>query len=376
MPGVADVIRQHAPAYLKQFGDRVPSGHRRVINAIARCRTGDLGAVLYQCDGCGRRHWVGRSCGNRHCPGCQKHKTAQWLAKQTQRLLPVQHFLVTFTVSDQLRCLLRAHQRTGYETLFAAGSGTIRKLLANDRYLGTGNVGFFGVLHTWGRDPLVYHPHVHFVVPGGGVSQDGTKWLSTPENFLFPHARAIALYKKLFADRLRRAGLYDQVPAEAWHGKWVVDIRPVGSGQAVLKYLAPYVYRVAISDNRILACDQQSVTFGYRPSGKKRSKIRSVSGREFVRGFVQHTLPRGFQKVRYYGWMSPNCKIGIDAVRWLVWLYLSWVYHLVSGHPPKQKEPAIQPRCAQCGSAMRIVAHLRVSVRVFPLHAVPYLDSS
>ncbi len=180
-----------------------------MISAITRCRTGELGGVVYQCDDCGREHWVGRSCGNRHCPNCQKEKTQQWLAKQTGRLLPVHHFLVTFTVPDELRSVLRANQKAGYDAHFNSGHGTICKLLANPRYLGTSKVGFFGVLQTWGRDPMVYHPHIHFVVPGGGVSEDGTKWLATPRDFLFPHARAIRLYKKLFADAMRQAGLYD-----------------------------------------------------------------------------------------------------------------------------------------------------------------------
>ncbi|MCA9188838.1 MAG: transposase zinc-binding domain-containing protein [Planctomycetales bacterium] len=194
MSSVAAAIRQHATAYLQQFGDRVPLGHRRVIDAITRCRTGELGHTVYHCDHCDREHWVGRSCGNRHCATCQADKTADWLAKQAQRLLPVQHFLVTFTVPEELRPTLRDHQQAGYDALFAAGSQTIRKLLAG-RWLGTSKVGFFGVLHTWGRDPLVYHPHVHFVVPGGGVSEDGAKWLATPTNFLFPEACAAVIYR-------------------------------------------------------------------------------------------------------------------------------------------------------------------------------------
>ena len=137
---------------------------------------------------------------------------------------------------------------------------------------------------------MVYHPHVHFVVPGGGVSEDGTKWLSTPENYLFPHAAAIWIYKAKFADAMRRAGLYDQVPAEAWRGKWVVDIKPVGDGLAVTKYLAPYVYRVAISDKRIVACDKDSVTYRYTPSGKKRAKTRTVGGNR-IHPRLRATLP-------------------------------------------------------------------------------------
>ena len=212
------------------------------------------------------------------------------------------------------------------------------------------------MLHTWGRDPTVYHPHVHFVVPGGGVSEDGSAWQATPENFLFHHATLIRVYKAKLADHLRACGLYDAVPAEAWRAKFVVDIKPVGDGQAVLKYLAPYVNRVAISDNRIVACDDSSVTFRYTPSGTKQSKTRTVSGTEFVRGFAQHTLPSRFQKIRYYGWMSPNSKVKVDEVKWLVWLFLGWTFYLASGRVV-QESPRPRPtvRCAECGGTMRIV---------------------
>src|SRR5690606_31821749 len=156
-------------------------------------------------------------------------------------------------------------------------------------------LGFFGVLHTWGRDPMVYHPHVHFVVPGGGVKVDdqgnALAWQATPKNFLFHHGTFIRVYKAKLADHLRACGIYDKVPPEAWQGKFVVDIKPVGDGQAVLKYLAPYVHRVAISDQRILAVDASSVPYSYTPSGTSASKTRRVSGEEFVRGFIQHVLP-------------------------------------------------------------------------------------
>jgi hypothetical protein len=237
-------------------------------------------------------------------------------------------------------------------------------------------LGYFGVLHTWGRDPCVYHPHVHFVVPGGGVREDGAGWRQTPENFLFPHSAATVLYKAKLADELRARGLYEAVPAEAWQACFVVDIKPVGDGQAVLKYLAPYVNRVAISDHRIEACDDASVTFHYTPSGGERSRTRTVAGTEFVRGFVQHTLPRGFQKIRYYGWMSPNNRLGWDEVRWLVWLFMGWTFWLAS---IQARQPAPPPRagvrCADCGGEMRIVEIFDGPWGALPEHSVPYLDS-
>ncbi len=161
MPSVAECLRQHGDAFLQQYSDKISLQQRKVLSAVTRCRTGELGHVIFECGGCKRQHWVGRSCGNRHCPSCQHEKTQKWLQKQTDRLLPVQHCLVTFTVPDELRSLLRACPKDGYDTIFAAGSATIQKLLASPKWLGSPNVGFFGVLHTWGRDPEIYHPHVH-----------------------------------------------------------------------------------------------------------------------------------------------------------------------------------------------------------------------
>jgi len=377
MVSVADCLRQHAPAYLAKYGDAVPSGHRKVIAAITRCRTGALGGILYACADCGTCYWVGRSCGNRHCPTCGHDKTAAWLEKQSQRLMPVHHFLVTFTVPEELRSVLRACQAPGYAALFRAGADSIRDVGSATKSLRGCHLGFFGVLHTWGRDPCVYHPHVHFVVPGGGVSEDRSKWKATPENFLFHHGTLIRVYKAKLADALRACDLYDRVPARAWKAKFVVDIKPVGDGQAVLKYLAPYVHRVAISDNRILACDRESVTYCYTPSGTKQSKTRRVTGEEFVRGFVQHTLPSGFQKVRHYGWMSANCRVTLDEVRWIVWLFLGWTYWLGSGYAPQKTSPEKSSVCCpHCGGRMHIIDIVHRPIpAVLIEHPIPYLDS-
>lgn len=381
MPSVADALRQHAPEYLRRFGDDVPSGHRKVLSAITRCRTGSLGGVHYQCNGCGRDHWVGRSCGNRHCPSCGHEKSQLWLSKQTLRLLPVQHFLVTFTVPEALRKVLRGAQRKGYKALFDASAESIRDVGSATRALRGCQLGYFGVLHTWGRDPMVYHPHVHFVVAGGGVKVDdqgrALSWQATAENFFVHHGTLIKVYKAKLADHLRACGLYEQVPKETWHGKFVVDIEAVGDGAAVLKYLAPYVQRVAISDKRIVAVDEHTVTYRYTPSKTKQTVERTVTGQEFVRGFVQHTLPRGFTKIRYYGWMrTGKRKVRLDEVRWLVTVCLGWVYWLASGHAPQSvmKQPSVV-RCAACGHIMRVVAITYEPLHTLSEHGLAYLDS-
>ena len=381
MTSVADALRQHAPEYLQRFGQRMPRGHHKVLAAITRCRTGQLGGVHYQCGGCGREHWVGRSCGNRHCPNCGHEKSQLWLAKQSDRLLPVQHFMVTFTVPEALRKVLRGAQRQGYKALFDAAAESIRDVGSATRALRGCQLGYFGVLHTWGRDPMVYHPHVHFVVPGGGVKVDeqghAVSWQATAENFLFYHGTLVEVYKAKLADHLRACELYDHVPADTWRGKFVVDIKPVGDGGAVLKYLAPYVNRVAVSDKRIVAVDEQTVTYRYTPSGESRSKVRTVSGTEFVRGFVQHTLPRRFQKVRYYGWMrNGKRRIQRDEVKWLVYVFLGWMYWLATAHAPQvTAKPPSTVRCAECGEEMHVVEVTYQPVRTLSEHALAYLDS-
>ena len=276
--------------------------------------------------------------------------------------------------------MLRCNQADGYRALFDAGAHSIRDVGSATRSLRGCQLGFFGVLHTWGRDPMVYHPHVHFVVPGGGVRVDdrgnALHWEATPKNFLFDHGTLVRVYKAKLADQLRDCGLYDQVPCQAWKKTFVVDIEPVGDGQAVLKYLAPYVHRVAISDSRIVDCDESSVKFCYRPSGTREVKERRVAGTEFVRGFVQHTLPPRFQKIRRYGWMSSNSKISLDEVKWLAWLFLGWTYWLASGHAP-QRQPVPKPllRCAECGGEMRVVDITFEAGGVISEHALAYLDS-
>ena len=377
MPTVADALRQHADRYLRLYGERMPSEHKRVLALITRCRTGELGFLHYACRSCPRMHWVGRSCGNRHCPNCQSDKTQLWLAKRTAALLPVPYFLVTFTVPQALRKIVRANQRVGYRAIFDAGSETIRQLASGSRFIGTDRLGFFGALHTWGRDFTVYHPHVHFVVPGGGVSQDGSRWLAGPENFLLPEKAASTVYRAKFRDGMREAGLLEEIAAvapEVWTQQWVVDVEPVGDGRATLKYLAPYVYRVAISNNRIVAVDESSVTYQFTPTNAQEPVTRRVCGEEFVRGFLQHTLPSNFQRLRYYGFASQNSKLSIDAVRMLVWFYLGWRYLMAKRVVPDVLEKPVM-RCWKCGGEMQLVAITDGSGHLLYNHPLPYLDS-
>ena len=349
MPTVADVLRWHGPGYLEQFGRNMPAEHRKVLHALTACRTGQLGTVIYTCLSCGRTHAMGRSCGNRHCPTCQQDKTRVWLEKQTARLLPCPYFLLTFTLPAELRELVRANQRACYAALFEASSEALQTLAADPKYLGTKTPGFFGVLHTWGRT-LEYHPHVHYVVPGGGLADDGEKWLPSRADFFVPVKALSILFRAKFRDALKRAGLYAQAPAAVWKQPWVVNSQAVGDGRASLKYLAPYVFRVALSDRRIISVDDEQVTFSYRKSGTNRWRKMTLAPHEFIRRFLQHVLPTGFQKVRHYGFLATSRGVSIEALRWLVSLhyglvYLLWSQQLVAPELPKM-------RCPACGGAL------------------------
>jgi hypothetical protein len=288
--------------------------------------------------------------------------------------LPVHHFLVTFTVPQELRLLLRGQQRDGYTALFDCGAETIRAMGSATKSLKDCELGFFGVLHTWGRDPMVYHPHVHFVVPGGGIHRNTGSWQPTPKNFLFHHGTVCRVYKAKFADRLRELGLYDQVDPKVWKKTWTVDIQAVGDGTSVLKYLAPYVYRVAISDNRIESVDETSVTYRYTPSKTRESKTRTVSGEAFVQGFSQHILPPRLQKIRYYGWMSSNSRYDFDAIRWAVYMVLGWAYTLTFADK-KLALKRTRALCNVCGGELKLVILTNSVGEILYSRAPAYCDT-
>jgi hypothetical protein len=353
MPTVADVLRRYGGEYLERFGATMPPGHKKVLRAIIACRTGSLGTVLYACDSCGRTHTVGRSCGNRHCPTCQQDKTHAWLEKQTDRLLPCPYFLVTFTLPTELRAVARAHQRVVYAALFEASSEALRALSADPKFVGTDRIGFFGVLHTWGRT-LEYHPHVHYVVPGGGLSADGSSWLPSRADFLVPVEALSIIFRAKFRDLMKHEGLLNLVDPGVWRRDWVVHSQAAGDGRNSLRYLAPYVFRVAIGDHRIVSCDDGKVTFTYRRVGSNRPRKMTLEAPEFIRRFLQHVLPVGFQKVRHYGFLSPNSGTTLEEVRWLVTVHAGAIFALEATQTERPKT-TLTPRCSACGGVMLIL---------------------
>jgi hypothetical protein len=212
--------------------------------------------------------------------------------------LPCPYFLVTFTLPAELRALARSHQRVVYAALLEASSEALRSLAADPKFVGTDRLGFFGVLHTWGR-ALDDHPHVHYVVPGGGLSADGSCGLPSRADFLVPVQALAIVFRAKFRDLLKREGLLDLADPAVWHHDWVVHAQAAGDGRAALRYLAPDVFRVAIGDHRIVWCDDGQVTFTDRRVGSNRPRKMTLDAREFIRRLLQHVLPVGFQKVRH-----------------------------------------------------------------------------
>jgi hypothetical protein len=300
MPEVADVLRRFAGSYLEAHGAAMLPSHRRAIADILACRTEALGGQLWSCDDCGTRLHVFHSCRNRACPKCHGAQTQAWLEQRRAEMLPVPHFHVTVTVPEELRRALRRHQIDGYGALMKTTAGAIIDLARDPRWVG-GTVGVPAVLHTW-TQRLVFHPHVHCLVTGGGLSDDGMTWHPAGKTFLFPKSALATLVRARFRDAFAKLCPGVALPRHVWQIAWVVHITPWGAGQqAALDYLARYAFRIAITNNRILSITDASVTFRYTDRVTGGHRRETVSGHEFIRRFLQHVLPAGFHKVRYYG---------------------------------------------------------------------------
>lgn len=358
MIGLAEIIRQYGPGYRAKFGSRMPAGQLKALEAIAGCRSEAMGGHVYNCDECGEVRYSYHSCKNRHCPRCQNEAGQVWLARQQAMLLPVPYFMVTFTLPEGVRGLARRKQRQVYNLLFRASAAALQALAGEPRFIG-GQIGFMGVLQTWTRD-LQYHPHVHYLVPGGGLSVDGQTWLPARRKFLVHVAPLSRLFRAKFRAGLKKLNWLARVPRRVWRQDWVAHCEGVGNGEAALKYLAPYVFRVAISNNRLLKLENDRVTFRYRESGTGHWKTRTLPAEEFIRRFLQHVLPKGFQKVRYYGLFAPGQRHRLAQAQRLLGGD-SLPGPAVEDPPADESSTANPPviRCPGCGKPMRLVRVLR-----------------
>lgn len=290
------------------------TSHRRAMQDICACRTPALGGEMYLCKPCDEFRYSYHSCKNRHCPKCGNDQATAWLQQQFRRMLPLPYFLVTFTLPQELRPVARSNQKIVYSILINSAAQALLKLARNERYIG-GMPGIVSVLQTWTRD-LRYHPHVHMIVTAGGLAGDGFH-RSSP-NFLVPQGALRKIFRAKFRDALRKQLPQIAVPCQVWKKRWVVDLRPVGSGRAAFRYLAAYIFRVALSNKRILSLQDGIVTFQYEDAKTKRSRRQPLPAEQFISRFLQHVLPKGFRKVRYFGIFSPQRGKQLQCARWLL----------------------------------------------------------
>ena len=348
MSAIQDIFTSYGSDYLEHFGHSLPREHRKAIDAIRNCRTAHYGLSVYTCQACGKRHTTFRSCGNRHCPICQNHKTRSWLERQLDRQMPTHHFLITFTVPEGIRAFIRSHQRICYEALFKASSSALKTLAANERFVGGDVPGFFGVLHTWGRQ-LIYHPHIHYVVPGGAYSTRDRAWHASRKDFFVPVKALSAIFKARFKEEMEKAGIHNEIPAEVWRMPWNVNSQAVGRGEHATRYLAPYVFKVAISDSRIVSVAGGMVTFRYKKPGSERWRHMTLEAAEFIRRFLQHVLPTGFMKVRYYGFLHATATVKRTTVVLAIEIASAFTVTVV-----REVETLTAPRpvCPACGGTL------------------------
>jgi len=357
----AEIVRRHGPAYRAKFADRIPQNHLAAMEAIAHCRTEALGGHVSQCAACGDLEYRYHSCKNRHCPKCQNDETTRWLGQQRALRLPVPYFLVTFTLPEALRPVARSHQILLYTLLFQSSAAALKALALDPKYLG-GQLGLVGVLHTWTRE-MAYHSHVHYLVPGGALSPDGSTWRPPRSaEWLVPVHALSSLFRGKCKAALINAGLFDHVPPQVWNKGWVTHCQPAGTGTEVLTYFAPSIYRIAITNNRLEKLEDGYVTFRVKERTSHAWTHRTLPAEECMRRFLQHVLPKGFPKVRYYGVLSPSRRPALAQLRTLLAACPSPDQVAKSGHPRDRHETPPAPEaalhCRSCGGPLVFLCRL------------------
>ncbi|RLA55418.1 MAG: IS91 family transposase [Gammaproteobacteria bacterium] len=363
---VADIVRSHGCAFLKAHGDTTSSAKRRVLRDIALCRTAALGGHVDRCTECGHEEVSYNSCRNRHCTKCLGTASARWFAARESDLLPVQYFHVVFTVPAQIAEISLQNKRVMYDILMRASAQTLTKVAADPKHLGA-RIGFLSVLHTWGQT-LMHHPHVHSIVPGGGLSQDREQWIKSRPNFFLPVKVLGLVFRGKFLEMTKRAFAQGKLSFQGtlqplndpdvfakrlrccYENSWVVYTKkPFGGPAQVLKYLARYTHRVAISNHRLVSSKDGRVSFRWKDyAHNNRKRVMSLDACEFLRRFLLHVLPRGFKRIRHYGIFANACRRkSLDRCRDLLCDSKD-----SENRPDPQDAPEIEkvPSCPRCKS--------------------------
>jgi hypothetical protein len=383
---VADIFRAHGPAWRDAQRGHLSLAQFKVMSAITQCRTAALGGHVLRCDGCGLDEVSYNSCRNRHCPKCQSSAARRWLDARQADLLPVEYYHVVFTLPAPIADIAYQNKAALYGLLFDMAAETLLRIAADPKHLGA-SIGATLVLHTWGS-ALTHHPHVHGIVPGGGLAPEGTRWIACRPGFFLSVRVLTRLFRRRFLEELQRlhdagllrffgehAALAEPAAFKAWlaplrHCEWVVYAkRPFAGPQTVLAYLSRYTHRVAISNSRLLAMDERGVTFGwkdYRAKGRTRHKTMTLSPQEFMRRFLLHVLPAGFHRIRHYGLLANSSRRD----------NLALARELLGATPPPSSESTVDAStapaptfvCTHCGHAMVV---LQVFLRDNSIRAPP-----
>lgn len=317
---LADIFRAAGPAYRAAHAGRMLPSHERAMDDIVHCRTPAMGGSLYACDACGTLDYRYHSCRNRHCPKCQADRAQDWLTRLRARMLPCDHYLLTFTLPNALRALARSHQEAVYSILLREAAAAVQTL-ADDRTWVGGTLGMLAVLHTWTRT-LEYHPHAHLLVTAGGLSPDGTTWVKPAHGrFLVPGYMLSAVFRAKMRDALTRAGLATEIDPSVWEHAWVVHVQQIGRGEHAMRYLAHYVFRVALTNERLVRFAHDHVTFRYLHAATHQTREQTLPVQHFLTRFLQHVLPRGFTKIRSYGLLSPSSRPALERARHVLELH-------------------------------------------------------
>lgn len=378
MVELADIVRRAGPAYVCAHAGRLLASQRRALDDIAHCRTAAMGGRVSQCDTCGAVRYHYHSCRNRHCPKCQEDRAQDWLARTQARLLPCDHYLLTFTLPHQLRAVARAHQRVVYAALLREAAAAVQALAADRQWVG-GTLGILAVLHTWSRT-LEYHPHAHLLVTAGGLSPGGATWVKPAHaRFLMPGYVLSQRFRAKMRTALARAGLLEAIDPRVWHRRWTVHVHAIGSGDHATLYLSRYVYRVALTNQRIERVADGQVTFRYTHARTGETRRVTLPADVFLSRFLQHVLPRGFPKVRAYGLLSPSRRPDLTRARSLLEAHAA-----PRARPPAPTPPSPLPATAgallqQVTAVFVLTPALRCSVcerghcvvRPLPRHRAP-----
>ncbi len=337
---LSSIVNQYHEAFIIKYANSVLPGHLKAINAICSCRTPASGELYVQCPECNHAEWRPLSCGHRSCPKCQNHEATQWIDRQQEKILPVSYFLATFTLPYELRSLAWRHQRIAFSILFLCVAGTLKDFGLNPKNLGA-EIGMTMVLHTHNRR-LDFHPHVHAVVPGGGVDLRKRQWKKIKGKYLFNEFAMAKVFRARFLAALKNAGhsLPENIPP-----KWVVDCKHVGNGITALKYLSRYLYRGVISEKNIVSNQNGRVTFKYFESKTGNTRYRTLKGEDFLHLILQHVLPKGFRRVRDYGFLHGNARKLLSLIQLILHVFV------------KNIECRLRPtfKCPRCKTPMIIV---------------------